>query len=102
MSLIVSLFLSLFIQLSLPGYPLLPGQSPWDVESLTRNTMTMLIRSHITSFSSNRKTMVIMADIDEIPARHSVDLLKNCDFGTSIHLQLRDYLYRFVQYLFEL
>jgi beta-1,4-mannosyl-glycoprotein beta-1,4-N-acetylglucosaminyltransferase len=58
--------------------------------------MTMLIRSHITSFPSNTKTMVVMADLDEIPASHSINLLKNCDFGSSIHLQLRDYLYRFV------
>jgi beta-1,4-mannosyl-glycoprotein beta-1,4-N-acetylglucosaminyltransferase len=61
--------------------------------------MTMLIRSHITRFSSNTNTMVVMSDIDEIPAHHSVNLLKNCDFGSSIHLQLRDYLYRFVQSL---
>ena len=61
--------------------------------------MTMLIRNHITRFSSNTKTMVVMSDIDEIPAHHSVNLLKNCDFGSSIHLQLRDYLYRFVQSL---
>lgn len=40
--------------------------------------------------------MVVMSDLDEIPARHTVDLLKTCDFGPSIHLQLRDYLYRFV------
>jgi hypothetical protein len=58
--------------------------------------MTVLIRTHVASFSSNTNTMVIMADIDEIPARHTVNLLKNCDFGASIHLQLRDHLYRFV------
>ena len=57
--------------------------------------MTMLIRNHIAK-SSNSKTMVVMSDLDEIPARHTVDLLKTCDFGPSIHLQLRDYLYRFV------
>ena len=93
----MSPFLSPFILFSLPGYPLLPGQSPWDIESHTRNTMTMLIRHHITRFPSNTKTMVVMADLDEIPARHSINLLKNCDFGSSIHLQLRDYLYRLVQ-----
>ena len=99
---IISPFLSEFILFSLPGYPLILGQSPWDVEAHTRNTMTMLIRNHVRSFSSNTKTMVIMADLDEIPARHSVNLLKNCDFGSSIHLQLRDYLYRFVQSLLHL
>jgi len=58
--------------------------------------MTMLIRSHISTFPTGGQNMVLMSDVDEIPARHTVDLLKNCDFGTSIHLQLRDYLYRYV------
>jgi beta-1,4-mannosyl-glycoprotein beta-1,4-N-acetylglucosaminyltransferase len=79
----------------LPGYALRPGQSAWDVEAHTRNTMTMLIRSHISSFPSGTQTMVLMSDLDEVPTRHTVDLLKNCDFGSSIHLQLRDYLYSF-------
>ena len=81
---------------SLPGYALRPGQSAWDVEAHTRNTMTMLIRSHISSFTAETQSMVLMSDLDEMPARHTVDLLKNCDFGSSIHLQLRDYLYRYV------
>lgn len=100
-SLIVLLFPNPFILFSLPGYPLLPGQSPWDIEAYTRDTMSILIRNHINGLSSNAKPnakiMVVMADLDEIPAHHTVSLLKNCDFGSSIHLQLRDYLYRFVQ-----
>ncbi|KAF8161240.1 glycosyltransferase family 17 protein [Crassisporium funariophilum] len=83
----------------LPGYPLRPGQSPWDVEANTRNTMTMVIRNHISQISANTMSMVIMSDVDEIPARHTIDLLKHCDFGKSIHLQLRDFLYSFEWYL---
>ncbi|KAF8967933.1 glycosyltransferase family 17 protein [Flammula alnicola] len=83
----------------LPGYPLRPGQSAWDVEAHTRNTMTMLIRSHLSTFAANTRSLVLMSDLDEIPARHTVDLLKHCDFGPSIHLQLRDYLYSFEWYL---
>ncbi|KAH9485041.1 Beta-1,4-mannosyl-glycoprotein 4-beta-N-acetylglucosaminyltransferase [Psilocybe cubensis] len=80
----------------LPGAALRPGQSPWDVEAHTRNTMTMLIRSHLsTTGLQNTPNMVIMSDLDEIPARHTVDLLKSCEFGQSIHLQLRDFLYSF-------
>lgn len=56
--------------------------------------MTGLIRSHVATFAPNAQTIVFMSDLDEFPARHTVDLLKNCDFGPSIHLQLRDYLYR--------
>ncbi|KAF8176521.1 glycosyltransferase family 17 protein [Pholiota molesta] len=73
----------------LPGYPLRPGQSPWDVEAFTRNTMTGLIRTHVLTLTGDAKPIVLMSDLDEIPARHTVDLLKNCDFGPSIHLQLR-------------
>ncbi len=57
--------------------------------------MTGLIRTHVATFSANTQTIVFMSDLDELPARHTVDLLKNCDFGPSIHLQLRDYLYRY-------
>lgn len=83
----------------LPGYPLQPGQSPWDVEAHTRNTMTALIRSHLHTLPTNTKPLVIMSDLDEIPARHTVNLLKHCDFGESIHLQLRDFMYSFEWYL---
>ncbi|KJA28953.1 glycosyltransferase family 17 protein [Hypholoma sublateritium FD-334 SS-4] len=83
----------------LPGNALRPGQSPWDVEAHTRNTMTGLIRSHVATFAPNTLTIVFMSDLDELPARHTVDLLKNCDFGPSIHLQLRDYLYSFEWYI---
>ncbi|KAF9485950.1 glycosyltransferase family 17 protein [Pholiota conissans] len=83
----------------LPGYALQPGQSPWDVEAHTRNTMTGLIHSHIATLPANTQSLVMMSDLDEIPAHHTVDLLKNCDFGPSIHLQLRDYMYSFEWFL---
>ncbi|KAF5322029.1 hypothetical protein D9619_001950 [Psilocybe cf. subviscida] len=83
----------------LPGGPLRPGQSAWDVEAHTRNTMTVLIQSHISDFAAGTQTLVIMSDLDEIPSRHTVDLLKTCEFGKSIHLQLRDFLYSFEWYL---
>jgi len=83
----------------LPGHALRPGQSPWNVEAYTRDTMTTLIKSQISRFPSNTKSLVLMSDLDEIPARHTVDLLKNCEFGDSLHLQLRDYLYSFEWYL---
>lgn len=83
----------------LPGYPLSPGQSAWDFEAHTRNTMTTLLRSHIGGLPSGTQSVVLMSDIDEIPSQHTVELLKACDFGTSIHLQLRNFLYSFEWYL---
>ncbi|TRM69180.1 glycosyltransferase family 17 protein [Schizophyllum amplum] len=79
----------------IPGYPLAEGQSAFDVEGHTRNYMTRLIRGHLTEFPPHVRTLVLMSDVDEIPARHTVDLLKNCDFGPSVHLQMRNYVYSF-------
>ncbi|KAJ2931210.1 hypothetical protein H1R20_g5775, partial [Candolleomyces eurysporus] len=83
----------------LPGYALKSGQSAWDVEAHTRNTVTDLLRSRISNFPSGTQTLVLMSDLDEIIADHTVRLLKTCDFGTSIHLQLRDFMYSFEWYL---
>jgi beta-1,4-mannosyl-glycoprotein beta-1,4-N-acetylglucosaminyltransferase len=69
------------------------------VESHTRITMSGLIRQQMLKFPSSSKSLVIMSDIDEIPSRHTIQLLKTCDFGDSIHLQLRNFLYRCVKLL---
>ncbi|KAF8622656.1 hypothetical protein AX15_006767 [Amanita polypyramis BW_CC] len=84
----------------LPGYPLKPGQSPWDVEAHTRDTMTTLLRAHINQPQhSSAQFLVVMSDLDEIPSHHTLKLLKSCDFGSKIHLQLRNFLYSFEWYL---
>lgn len=72
------------------------GQSSWDVESDTRDAMSELIRQTITKFPTDTETLVIMSDLDEIPSLHTVGLLKACEFGERIHLQLRNFLYRYV------
>ncbi|KAJ3574541.1 hypothetical protein NP233_g1700 [Leucocoprinus birnbaumii] len=79
----------------LPGYPLAPGQSAWDVEAHTRVTMSTLLKEHMKAFPASTKSLVLMSDLDEIPSSHTVRLLKSCDFGDSIHLQLRNFLYSF-------
>ncbi|KAF8070442.1 glycosyltransferase family 17 protein [Lyophyllum atratum] len=79
----------------LPGYPLRLGQSAWDVEASTRDAMTSLLHRHIRALPSDTPSLVIMSDVDEIPSKHSIDLLKTCDFGDSLHLQLRNFLYSF-------
>lgn len=80
---------------SLPGYPLQPDKTAWDTEATTRNTMTKFLRSYINEFTVNATNLVIMSDVDEIPSQHTLALLKTCDFGNSIHLQMRTYLYRY-------
>ncbi|KAG6837836.1 hypothetical protein H0H93_016204 [Arthromyces matolae] len=77
----------------LPGYPLQPGQVAWDVERWTRDNMTALLRSHMHTLSSEDPALVIMSDLDELPSRHTIELLRTCDFGNSIHLQLRNFFF---------
>ncbi|KAI0339526.1 glycosyltransferase family 17 protein [Trametopsis cervina] len=83
----------------LPGYPLKPGQHAFDVESHTRDTMTVLLRTTIDALPPGKDVLVVMSDVDEIPSQHTVSLLRACDFGRSIHLQLRNFLYSFEWYL---
>ncbi|KAL0955989.1 hypothetical protein HGRIS_002166 [Hohenbuehelia grisea] len=94
-----SKFESKIVYKFLPGFPLKPGQTAWDVEAHTRNTMTFLLKSHMQKSPSGSKHLVIMSDVDEIPSHHTISLLKACDFGSSIHLQLRNYLYSFEWYI---
>jgi len=83
------------------SYRFLPGPSEhneakaFDFERDTRVAMNGFLRSHITEFPPDTETLVIMSDLDEIPFAHSIMLLKGCDFGNSVHLQMRNYLYSF-------
>lgn len=40
-------------------------------------------------------TLVIMADVDEIPSHATAELIKACDSPLPLHLQLQNYLYSF-------
>jgi beta-1,4-mannosyl-glycoprotein beta-1,4-N-acetylglucosaminyltransferase len=83
------------------SYRYLPGPSEhneagaWDFERQSRLAMNTFLRSHITEFPPDTQTLVVMSDLDEIPFAHSIMLLKGCEFGKSIHLQMRNYLYSF-------
>ena len=61
--------------------------------------MTQLLRAHMNQPGQAKKTpfLVVMSDMDEIPSHHTLNLLKACDFGSKIHLQLRNFLYRSVK-----
>ncbi|KIY62315.1 glycosyltransferase family 17 protein [Cylindrobasidium torrendii FP15055 ss-10] len=78
-----------------PGYALTDEQTAWKVEANTRTAMTQFLRSYMTEFPPHTQSIVIMSDIDEIPSLPTLKLLKYCDFGYSLHLQLRNYLYSF-------
>ncbi|KAJ7287271.1 glycosyltransferase family 17 protein [Mycena rebaudengoi] len=80
----------------IPGFPLSPGQSPVgrrerDAEPYDAAAARIPWRNYF----PNAQSLVMMTDIDELPAAHTVRLLKACDFGPAIHLQLRNYIYSF-------
>ena len=60
--------------------------------------MTKLLQSYARTLPETTQSFVIMSDVDEIPSRHTIALLRACDFGASIHLQLRNFLYRSVSF----
>ncbi|KAJ3549394.1 hypothetical protein NMY22_g897 [Coprinellus aureogranulatus] len=53
----------------------------------------------MSKFPAGTQSLVFMSDSDEIPAEYTIRLLKACDFGKDIHLQLRNFMYSFEWYL---
>ncbi|PKA61982.1 beta-1,4-mannosyl-glycoprotein beta-1,4-N-acetylglucosaminyltransferase [Apostasia shenzhenica] len=74
--------------------PLPDPQSPptsFRMESIQRSAVNSLLRQ-----SAAAGDLVIMADADEIPSPHTVQLLRWCDgVPPVIHLELKHYLYSF-------
>ncbi|KAL5640146.1 hypothetical protein ACGC1H_007433 [Rhizoctonia solani] len=75
-----------------PGRVPNEGESPFNVEQEHRFVMTQLVNSTI---SLGTPPLVIMSDVDEIPAAHTIELVKRCAFPRVLHLQLRNYMYSF-------
>lgn len=75
-----------------PSRTLLPDEDPFDNENLQRSAMDKaLLLAGIEDGD-----LLITADTDEIPSAHTIRLLQNCDgFPTSMHLQLRNYIYSY-------
>jgi beta-1,4-mannosyl-glycoprotein beta-1,4-N-acetylglucosaminyltransferase len=82
-----------------PGQELSEGKSAWDIEAQTRDTMTALLRDTFTTHNLDVPPLVIFADADEIPSRHSVELIRKCSAPNPIHLQMRNFLYSFEWFL---
>lgn len=86
-----------------PGRIPKPNESPFAVEAEQRGAMTKLISSALPAPGSSPPLstrpdplpLVIMSDVDEIPAAHTIKLVKACTFPKVLHLQLRNYVYSF-------
>ena len=75
------------------AHVLAPGESPFENEIAQRRHMNDLLQSHYDT--SKAPPLVIFSDVDEIPAAHTMKLLRACEAPNPIHLQMREYLYSF-------
>ncbi|XP_031481510.1 uncharacterized protein LOC116251399 [Nymphaea colorata] len=68
------------------------GENPFVEEAYQRVALDHLLR--IAGIMDD--DLLIMSDVDEIPSRHTINLLRWCDeIPPVLHLQLRNYLYSF-------
>ncbi|CAA0833780.1 beta-1-4-N-acetylglucosaminyltransferase family protein [Striga hermonthica] len=68
------------------------GQNPFFEEGYQRVALDHLLRSA----GIEDDDLLIMSDVDEIPSRHTIDLLRWCeDIPPVLHLELRNYIYSF-------
>ncbi|KAI0028992.1 glycosyltransferase family 17 protein [Vararia minispora EC-137] len=68
-------------------------EDPWKWEAYQRNTMTALLKAHLAR--QPRAPLVLFSDVDEIPAAHTLRLVKRCAAPSPLHLQMRTFLYSF-------
>ncbi|PQP97660.1 uncharacterized protein Pyn_10507 [Prunus yedoensis var. nudiflora] len=68
------------------------GENPFVEEAYQRVTLDKLLK--IAGITED--DLLIMSDVDEIPSRHTINLLRWCDEVPEIlHLRLKNYLYSF-------
>ncbi|KAK4841544.1 hypothetical protein QYF36_006193 [Acer negundo] len=68
------------------------GENPFVEEAFQRVALDQLLR--IAGITDD--DLLIMSDVDEIPSRHTINLLRWCDdIPPVLHLRLRNYLYSF-------
>jgi len=68
------------------------GQNPFYEEAYQRVALDQLLR--IAGITDD--DLLLMSDVDEIPSRHTINLLRWCDeIPKILHLRLKNYLYSF-------
>ncbi|GAA5957584.1 hypothetical protein JCM3765_001445 [Sporobolomyces pararoseus] len=77
------------------GHELESGEDPFHQEGQMRIRMTEILKDHFPSSNDELPPVMVFSDLDEIPSRKTVSLLKNCDFQSPLHLGMRSYLYSF-------
>lgn len=70
--------------------------SNFENEEIMRRNMTQTIQS----LRPNHGDLIIVGDVDEIPFKETINLLKNCEgYSRELHLQMRNYVYSFEFYI---
>jgi beta-1,4-mannosyl-glycoprotein beta-1,4-N-acetylglucosaminyltransferase len=73
------------------------GQNPFVEEAYQRLALDFLLKKA----GIQDDDLLLMSDVDEIPSRHTIDLLRWCDdIPPVLHLRLKNYLYSF-EFLFD-
>ncbi|XP_073526514.1 beta-1,4-mannosyl-glycoprotein 4-beta-N-acetylglucosaminyltransferase-like [Phyllobates terribilis] len=68
------------------------GENPFVEEAYQRLALDQLLKLA----GIQEDDLLIMSDVDEIPSRHTIDLLRWCDdIPPILHLRLKNYLYSF-------
>lgn len=68
------------------------GENPFIEEAYQRVALDLLLKKA----GIEDDDLLIMSDVDEIPSRHTINLLRWCDdIPPVLHLQLKNYLYSF-------
>ena len=73
------------------GRALRKGDGPFTLANEQRAMMSAFINEK----SPSEDTLILMADVDEMPNRATIELIKACETPLPLHLQLQNYLYSF-------
>lgn len=73
------------------GHVLARGEHPFSQEGEMRTSMNAALEAA----GVGEGDLVLMSDVDELPRASTIELLKTCNFGETIHLQLANYVYSF-------
>lgn len=72
------------------------GENPFRNENQMRSFMDSIIHDY-----ARPGDIIICSDVDEIPSKQTIQLIKKCDgFPDNMHLELKTYLYSF-EFLFS-
>ncbi|GAA5910890.1 uncharacterized protein JCM6883_000637 [Sporobolomyces salmoneus] len=93
-------YLSKIVYRTFKGHELEKGEDPFHQEAQMRIRMTEILKEHFPVSSEENEEeesapVMVFSDLDEIPSRKTVELLKACEFESPLHLGMRGFLYSF-------